>query len=70
MNINRILRIFALFPVGDQHLMLMPYGQKKRERNISIDINALRAKEKKNINIRQAKEEKKYKKLLNFQIAL
>jgi len=26
--------------------MLMPYGQKRRERSISIDIYALRAKEK------------------------
>jgi hypothetical protein len=30
--------------------MLMPYGQKEREKCISIDINALRAKEKQNLN--------------------
>jgi len=29
--------------------MLMPYGQKRGEKDISIDINALRAKEKSKI---------------------
>jgi len=31
--------------------MLMPYGQKRRENFFSIDINALRAKEKKKLKL-------------------